>query len=188
MPEDLLRNLLQRADDDAGAATIGADLAGRTLRRARRTAVARWALAISIAVAVGASGWAWTVIRRDDATLAGPTSPQQDRSDLLRAERARLEAKADLAVAIAAHMIAAEQQRSRLREARRRLDRIDPDQQLQRHVDDAARTMVWRADRLERELNLRAKAIATYRQTIALFPRTAWATVARKRLQRLTHS
>jgi outer membrane protein assembly factor BamD (BamD/ComL family) len=45
--------------------------------------------------------------------------------------------------------------------------------------------MVYQADRMYHELNLRESAVASYQRTIELFPQTHWAQVAKDRLAEL---
>jgi hypothetical protein len=72
--------------------------------------------------------------------------------------------------------------------ALRKQTEADPLKEVNDQVDRAALTMVYQADRMYRELNLRESAVASYEQTIKLFPQTHWAHVAKDRLAELKTS
>ncbi|HET6429385.1 MAG TPA: hypothetical protein VFJ30_13295, partial [Phycisphaerae bacterium] len=60
----------------------------------------------------------------------------------------------------------------------------DPERMIQQEMDKAAWSMVQLAARMSVVENRREEAMATYRRTIALFPKTAWAVVARQQLRK----
>lgn len=69
--------------------------------------------------------------------------------------------------------------------ALRKQAEADPLKAISDQMDRAALTMVYQADRMYHELNLRESAMASYERTIKLFPKTHWAEVARDRLAEL---
>ncbi len=109
----------------------------------------------------------------------------QDVRDFL-AEIARLDEQANMRLAVVGQMLLLERQRKRLAELKSRLKVIDPIGQIQEQMDHAARTMFVQAERERRELSLPKDAAETYRRTIALFPASKWARVARQKLDELT--
>ena len=189
MSERSVEELLRRADAAAGRPALVPDLAGRVLRRARRRrrrAVVGLAAAASVLLAAGA-----TLLLSTDR--AAPTAPPEHVADTqrpvrpggaerLREEIARLRAEADSRMAVVEHMLALERRREKAKPYRRHVAVADPAEQIQQQMDKAALVMVYQADRLSRQLNLRAPAMAIYRRTIELFPETHWAGVARQRL------
>ena len=202
MSEDPIKQLLRRADLAAGPPNLQGDVVERVFRLARRRAtVTRWAAAAGIVLALGAAG---LMVR-----IAGPGSgqrPQRQVADSqrrpstdigtangppaaltpasrLRAEIASLRAEADSRTAVVEHMLAAEQRRRSLARYRRHRAWPDPGEQVERQMDRAALAMVFQADRMSREVELRAPAMAIYHRTIELFPESRWADVARQRLE-----
>ena len=180
MSDDAIRSLLRQADEAGDAPSPPPDLAGRVMRlaarrRRRRATLAAVSAAVCLAVAVGA------------AALLGPdgqeTAGRAEEAALLRQEIARLELRAQTSLAIAERMIALEDQRRAAPPAKPRRT-IDPELMIQHEMDKAARSMVQMAARMAVDKDRRAEAVATYRRTIALFPQTTWAVVARQRLKK----
>ncbi len=146
--------------------------------------------------AAGDSAAARSIARVPSATpKPTPVSPPAD----LRAELARLDAQADWHAQLAARM--ARQQRLKPgapqsgdgRTATRTgggaaysAGALDLGLHAAQEAEVAARLMVMRADRLMAEAKEEADALAAYRRTINLFPKTAAADLARQRLDKHT--
>ena len=64
----------------------------------------------------------------------------------------------------------------------------DPLVEIERQYDRAAFVLVYQADRLYKELNLKGSAVETYNRVIDLFPENKWAEVARMRLSKMSES
>ena len=202
MSEDPIKRLLRKADLAAGTPNLRGDVVERVFRLARRrAAVTRWAAAAGIVLALGAAGVMVRIAGRGggqrpqgqvaDAQKQPATSMDtpnslpapQTPASRLRAEIASLRAEADSRTAVVEHMLAAEQRRKSLARYRRRRDWPDPGEQVERQMDRAALAMVFQADRMSRQVELRAPAMAIYHRTIELFPESRWADVARQRLE-----
>lgn len=180
MSDEAIRSLLRQADQAGVPPSAPPDLAGRVMRlaarrRHRKAALGALSAAACLAIAIVA------------AALLGPGAPgtadHRERADQLRQEIARLELRAQTSQAVAEHMIALEARR-RTPAPAQPARAGDPERMIQQEMDKAAWSMVQLAARMSVVENRRDEAIATYRRTIALFPKTAWATVARQRLRK----
>ena len=201
MSEDPIKQLLRRADQAAGPPNSQGDLVERVFRLAgRRAAVTRWAVAAGIVLALGAGlmvriagpgggrrpqDQVADAQRQPSTNIDTPNGPPaaQTPASRLRAEIASLRAEADSRTAVVEHMLAAEQRRKSLDRYRRYRAWPDPGEQVERQMDRAALAMVFQADRMSRQVELRAPAMAIYHRTIELFPESRWADVARQRLE-----
>jgi hypothetical protein len=200
MPEDPIKRLLRKADLAAGPPNPQGDLVEKVFRLARRReAVTRWAVAAGIVLALGAGlmvrmagpggkqrpqDQVAEAQRRPPTTIDTAHRPPADQTPAgrLRAEIASLRAEADSRASVVEHMLAAEQRRKSLARYRQRRAWPDPGEQVERQMDRAALAMVFQADRMSRQVELRAPAMAIYHRTIELFPESRWADVARQRL------
>lgn len=97
---------------------------------------------------------------------------------------ARLDAEAEAQTRIAARLIQITDQYRRLDALATEIQQPDAVELAQREVDQTSRLLVIHADRLEREHSLEAAA-QTYRRVVELFAETAWAQVARQKLEKM---
>jgi len=181
MSDEAIRSLLRQADEAGGVPPAPPGMAGRVLllaRRRRRRRLAGLSAAACVAIALAAAG----LLRPDAPPTAGP----DEQAVLLRQEIARLDLRAQTALAVAEHMIALEAQR-RAAPPAKVVPGVDPEWMIQQEMDKAARSMVQLAARMAVDQGRRDEAVATYRRAIALFPQTAWAAVARQRLKQTNH-
>ncbi len=86
-------------------------------------------------------------------------------------------------------LVEREKQSMRLLELEEELASIpDPLVEIERQYDRTAFVLVYQADRLYKELNLKGSAVETYNRVIDLFPENKWAEVARTRLSEMSES
>jgi tetratricopeptide (TPR) repeat protein len=174
--EDRLRELLRRADADAGPPpTVARDLPGRVLLRESRFR-RRIALASSAAAAV------FLVI--GITTLWRANLPKAV-ADVERAEIVQLQHEADSQAKIARRVAELRQRDERLAVLRAAAARPDPVQRAQQQVDQTALTLLQQGDHLYRDLGLPQPAADSYRRTVRLFPQTRWAGLAQQRLHEM---
>ncbi|MGQ9648602.1 MAG: hypothetical protein ACUVXJ_00645 [Phycisphaerae bacterium] len=190
MSDERLEQLLRQADEAFGrvpclAANLGARVR-RQARRRRRVMVVTSAAAAMLALVVSA-----IALRSERGTPPWPEGPLIADKIAAHEQVVQLQAEIDrLKEEIARHARVVEEARRRA-EIEQRLAAlkqqaaIDPLQEVSDQVDRAALIMVYQADRMCRELNLREAAMASYERTIELFPKTHWAQVAKDRLAEL---
>lgn len=190
---DPLKELLRRADAAAGPPPeMQGDLAGRARALARRRRTARM---IVRAAAVAATAVGLGILAMQFRT-GGPgrrvveETPTSSAAEIaeLRAEIARLNAEAESRMAVVRRMLAAEANYKLLAELRRELAKPTAAERMRRQIDRAAFVMVYQADHLMDPEDDREAVAATYRRVVELFGQTAWADVARRRLQELQKS
>ncbi len=195
MPVDPLRELLKRADADAGPPpALPGDLATRVLRRAARrrrrmflvsgvAAAALLALAVSLPRLARYPGLRVT----DLEPLPRETAPLG--SDVkLRSEIARLEAEAEMRLAVARRMVLLLEHANRTAARTAATARPDPAGNIRRQADQAAIVLMQQGDRLFQELHLPGAAERMYRCALRAFADTPWADVARQRLEAIQKS
>lgn len=196
MIHDVLTDLLREADASAppppapqGVAEHVRGRAGIQARRRRATAVVVLPLTVA-GVAV--------LLLRERTPLdpsphvmssgampsapAGSPAPLDAAASLAEVRRLRSEAAGRLAVAQG--LTARRELRRRAAEALALSDAARATS-LSREREKAALTLLDHADRLRRDLKEVDAALAAYRRTVELFPDTAWAAVARRRIEEL---
>ena len=182
--EDRLRRGLSRLADRAGPGPTP-EAVSRRLRRPAllRRAGAGGALALA-AVAMLVFG---TPRPRPagDAKQAAADEAALRADAALRAEIARLEARADARIAEARHLLAIAAARHRRDECLRQLARLDTAERIARQAEETAFIIVYDADRLREQPGRIQSAVAGYREAVRLFPQTKWGEVARKRLAQI---
>jgi hypothetical protein len=180
MTEDKIKNLLQKADETAGVpaqVSINLSVVRRRVNRRRF---------INIATSIAAAAVILGIIG-----LWGPASKtneqiqQQQKISSLEMQIKQLKARADATYNLVQEVLDDRRQR-RLDELQAELASIgDPIEEIKKQVDNTAFILVYQADRMYRELNLRDDAIKTYNRIIKLFPENQWADVARQRLSEI---
>jgi Tfp pilus assembly protein PilN len=183
MTEDKIKNLLQRADEMAGApgpVSINLSTVRHRANRRRIISIATpVAAAAAILIAVGLYGF----------TLRAAKITHQQKIALLEMQIEQLQARADATYNLVQEVLQNEREQQRLYELQAQLASIpDPLEEIQKQVDKTAFNLVYQADRMYRELNLKSSAIRTYKRVIKLFPKTQWAEVARERLSEIRNS
>jgi len=180
MTEDKIKNLLQKADETAGVpAPVSVNLSAvhRRANRRRIVSVATpIAAAAAILIAVGLYGF----------TLRAAKTAHQQKIASLETQIEQLQARADATYNLVQEVLDNERKQQRLDELQAQLASIpDPLEEIQKQVDKTAFNLVYQADRMYRELNLKSSAIQTYKRVIELFPETHSAEVARERLSEI---
>lgn len=192
MNRDAVETLLQQADWAAGPSPASrVDLADRVRRLARRrhrtqTAVRVTAAAV-VAIGVGLAVHSVTLRHRlEDRIVALPpppaASPSPEEVAQLRSQLAQLQKEANDLAARIRGMTAIQEQRERLARMERAVASLESGEAVRAQMERAAFTIVYQADRMDRELGLRESALRAYREAIRLFPETPSAKIARDRL------
>ena len=184
MNDDRLKMLLQDADRRANLhpAMCGGDLAKAVRRRAHRRRVMRVGLSSVAAAVVFAAVGFWVV---------GGILDERNARQIARLEEkvADLTMQTEASQKFIAELVEREKQSMRLLELEAELASIpDPLVEIERQYDKAAFVLVYQADRLYKELNLKGSAVETYNRVIDLFPENKWAEVARTRLSEMSES
>ncbi|MDM8007021.1 MAG: hypothetical protein QUV05_12855, partial [Phycisphaerae bacterium] len=188
--DERLRELLREADAAFGGPRVGsADLSLRVRRRARRQRRRRvFGSAAAVVLVLSLSTVAW--VNRSGHPSPAPRPIVADNSlkpvsvaELhMQIERLREEIRTGCQ---AVHEVLERQEVEQRLAALREQAEADPLKAVNDQLDRAALTMVYQADRMYHELNLRESAVASYQRTIELFPQTHWAQVAKDRLAEL---
>jgi hypothetical protein len=141
----------------------------------RRSLVGAGAMLLAMGIF---AGWqAWRV-----HPLASPNFAAKPDIEKLEAEVAALRAEADWRAAMAGRLAGQQEKSWQLARLRRKLAEPDALQRVREQVEYAAFTMVYQADRLAANPDLRDSARQIYRDVLYDFPRTQGANTARERL------
>ena len=206
--DEQLRQLLREADASAPLHASSGDLARRVRARARqrRRTAQSVAVAAFVLACVAGAGLRMARLQFDRQHLAKHVNPPghidpspapvprprsaivvQD-AERLRRENAQLEAEARLHLLTAEAMLRREASASRAASAARSAERIsrrpDPIVEIAAGREQAAQTMLRYGDRLLREPDPKAAAVA-YERVLELFPSTPEADSARRRLAQI---
>ncbi len=190
MSDERLQQLLRKTDEAFGGPPAGpADLGARVRRRAQRQhtfRVASGAAACTAVLVAGLTAWVggWGMGGPAEPPTPGPDAPQMVSIAELQARIEQLSEEVRAGCDALAEVLRREESERQLAALQDQTE-ADPLREVNEQVDRAALTMVYQADRMYRELNLRESAVASYEQTIKLFPQTHWAQVARNRLAEL---
>jgi len=184
MTEDKIINLLQKADQTAGGPIpVSIDFSA-VRRRARKKRLASLAIPLTAAAMLLIALGIWSFI-----TKTGETTQEQEKIASLQAQIQQLQARTDATLKLIQEVLERERRQRRLDELQAELASIpDPIEEIQKQVDNTAFILVYQADRMYRELNLKDSAIQTYKRVIELFPENQWAEVARQRLSEIQNS
>jgi tetratricopeptide (TPR) repeat protein len=173
MPEDKIKNLLQKADETAGEpmpVSINIPAVRRRVNRRRFVSVTT-PIAAAAAILVAFGLWSLT---------------KQQKIASLERQIEQLQTRADATFNLIQEVLEDERKQQRLDELQAQLASIpDPLEEIRKQVDTAAFNLVYQADRMYGELNLKSSAIKTYKRVIEIFPETQWAEVAHQRLSEI---
>ena len=173
MPEDKIKNLLQKADETAGEPMPVSINFSAVRRRANRRRFVSVTTPIAAAAAVLLAFGLWSLIK-------------QQKIASLERQIEQLQTRADATFNLIQEVLENERKQQRLDELQAQLASIpDPLEEIRKQVDTAAFNLVYQADRMYGELNLKSSAIKTYKRVIELFPETQWAEVAHQRLSEI---
>jgi hypothetical protein len=178
MNERQVAEMLERAESGVVVPTdTGLGLAGRAIRRARRRSVVRRVGLTVLAVdAVVAVVFAAVWIAPADPPVTTPAtvvSATRDAGNELAVLRARVSAQQAIVDALLAMEHRADEPPT---------ETADPLAETHTRVELAAKRMVLTADRLEHDQARPDSAQRLYRGVVDSFPDTAWAVIARRRL------
>jgi len=180
MTENKIKDLLQRADEIAGAPGPVSINLSAVRHRANRRRFVNIATPIAAAAVVLVTFGLWSLTK---------ITPPQQKIASLEMQIEQLQARADATYNLVQEVLQNEREQQRLYELQAQLASIpDPLEEIQKQVDTTAFNLVYQADRMYRELNLKSSAIQTYKRVIELFPKTRWAEVARERLSEIRNS
>ncbi len=183
MSEERLKELLRQADRCAEShrSSPSGDLADIVRRRARTRHIRRISFSSAAAVILVAIG-VWTVVGVSNVRNARQIAA-------LEAKVAELAAQMETSLRFVKELTQHEREHARLLQLERELAAIpDPLEEIARQDDRTAFVMVYQADKLYRELNLRGSAVKAYNRVIKLFPENRWAEVAKGRLSQMSKS
>jgi len=181
MTEERIKNLLQKADEIAGQPEpIFVDISA-VRRRARKKRLASLAVPLTAAAMLLVALGIWKFVAK-----TGETVQEQEKIASLQAQIQQLQARTDATLRLIQEVLEDERRQRRLNELQTELANIpDPLEEIQKQVDNTAFILVYQADRMYRELNLKDTAVQAYNRVIELFPETRWADVARQRLSEI---
>jgi len=184
MTEDNVKNLLQKADEMADRPTPVYINISAMRRRANRRRIISIAIPLASSAVILIAVGLWGLVARNVKT----TNPQEKIASL-EMQIKQLKARTDATFNLIQEVLESERRQRRLDELQAQLTSIpDPLEEIQKQVDDTAFILVYQADRMYRELNLKDSAIQAYKRVIELFPENQWAEVARKRLSEIQNS
>lgn len=180
MTDDRIKQLFQIADRTAGRPLMFPIKASAIRRRGRvRRAVSVTCRAAAALLILALAMWGLSD-RSPEQTA------KQAQIAALQAQVKLLQARTDATLKLVQEALKSERKENRLNELQAELADIpNPLEEIRKQVDKAAFTLVYRADRLYRQLNQRASAIEAYNRVIRLFPKNRWAEVARQRLSEI---
>lgn len=184
MSEERLKELLRQADRCAEShrSSPSGGLADIVRGRARSRHIKRISFSSAAAAVVFAAVGLWVV----GGILDGRNARQIAR---LEEKVAELTMQTEASQKFISELVEREKQSVRLLELEDELASIpDPLAEIERQYDRAAFVLVYQADRLYKELNLKGSAVETYNRVIDLFPENKWAEVARTRLSEMSES
>jgi hypothetical protein len=175
--DERLTQLLQEADRTAEPPRVAdaAILEGLVRRRAHLRKIRRTALGLCAAAMIAIV-----------AMLIGTVEIQQRRIDRMQRQIADLTEKTDATVAFVQTILKEHEGQQRLARSSQRLASIpDPLDEIQARVDQTAFSMLYQADLLYKQLNLKDSALEAYNRVIELFPNNRWAETARQRIKEI---
>jgi len=179
MTEEKIKNLLQKADQTAGGpVSISVNMAAAVRRRASRrqtvNLAARIAAAAVVVIALGI--WSFTAKKERD----------RQRLVALEMQIKQLQTQTDATLKFIREVLDEERKQHRLQELQAQLASYsDPLQEIEKQVDKTAFILIYRANRMYRELDQKESAIDAYNRVIELFPQNRWAEVARQRISEI---
>ena len=174
MDERLIR-LLEDADRTAGQPQVSnaAVLVGLVRQRYHRRRIRRTAVGLCAAAVLAVAG-----------TMVATIEVQQRRIDRMQQQIADLTERTDATVEFVQRILNEHEGQQRLARSNQRLAAIpDPMGEIQARVDQTAFTMLYQADLLYKQLNLKDSAAQAYQRVIELFPDNRWAETAKQRLK-----
>ncbi len=179
MSDERLKELLQRADETAGAPAFRNPRAGEIRRRVFRRRLKMISLPAAAVLLIGV-GVGTLCLRREC------TPPPQQQIATVEAQLRQLQAQTDAVLKLVHEVLEKDRQEGQLAALEAELASIpDPTEEIERQVDKTAFVMLYQADRLYKQLRQTDSAVEAYKEIIQLFPENQWADVARERLSEI---
>ncbi len=192
MATDRLGELLRRADAEvARPAPLPTDLPARLVRiaerRRRRRVMFMGAAAAVVLATVTALPLRWNDVGSSAGRRGSTGNASARRTATADREReiARLQAEADLHLAVARRLIALREREQRLAELAPVTRQVDPVRQAAAQADRAAIVLIQQGDHLCHDLRLPHAAAESYRCVLRAYAGTPWASIARQRLDEI---
>ena len=181
MTEDKIKKLLQDADQMAGRPELVSVDPSAIYHRARHKRFVNMVIPVTAAAVVLIAVGIWSL-----AINFGEKVDEQQKIVSLETQIKQLQARSDASLKFIQEVIENERRQQRLDELQAELASIpDALEEIQKQVDKTAFILVYQADRMYRELNLKNSAVKTYKRVIELFPQTSSAEAARQRLSEI---
>jgi TolA-binding protein len=188
MTDDKIKRMLQEADQQAGPAQVGDDIAIKVRLRAKYRHV-RNISGVAAAAMVLVSFGLWTAMvgqEPDGGVKVAGTAAEEVRIAKLEKQVDQLQAKNDAMLDLVNEVLERDRRDRRLAKLHAELASIpDPIKEIEKNVDKTAFILIYQADRMYNELNQKESAVKAYQQIIELFPNNQWAEQARKRLSEI---
>ena len=182
MHEDKLKNLLFKADHDAGEPfPVKVDISA-IRKQAKHRQIYRIVYPAAAAAIVILSIGIWSLSGSKTEPAKKPILLANDFETKIK----QLQASTDETIQLIQEISKQEQRQKKLSELEAELASIpDPIEQINEQLDRTAFILVYSADKMYKELNLTDSAVETYKRVIKLFPDNQWAQVARERLDEI---
>ena len=172
MAEDKLKNLLQKADQNAGHPSLMKVNVSVIRRKAKRRQINRLAYPAAAAAVVILAVGIRSYLNQEPAENVS-----------IESKIKQIQASTDQAINLIDEILKEEERQKRLSKLEAELASIpDPIEQINEQLDRTAFILVYSAD-MYKELNLTDSAVETYKRVILLFPDNQWAKFARERLE-----
>lgn len=191
MTENKIKNLLQEVDRMAGEpVSVSPDLADVVRRRVLFRRVAKISVPIAVAAVVLMAVGIWQVPDKAGEKTGVPLVVQKTalpkKIVVSQADIQELVARTNALVEFVHEVLEQERSRQRLAELEAKLASIpDPLDEIQKGIDKTAFILLYQADRMYRQLDLKDSAVEAYNRVIELFPENRWADTARQRLSEI---
>lgn len=178
MTDDKIKDLLQKADQTAGMPVMFPVDIYAIYQRAHIRRIAKIATHIAAVFLFISALVIWSLLNRNvESTM------NHEQITPIQAQLMQLNASVDATLKLVNEALEEERKQNRLDELEAQLASIsDPLEEVQMQVDKTAFILVYQADRMYREFDLKGSAVRTYKRVIKLFPKTQWAEVAQQRL------
>lgn len=180
MSEDKLKNLICRADRDAGQQlSVEVDISA-IRRRAKSRKIYTTYYPVAAAAVVILAVFFLNIFEKKPEKQIGYAA-----NDIV-AQIKQLHESTDNTINLIREIFENEEKQKRISDLESELASIpDPIKQINEELDRTAFILVYSADKMYKELNLTSSAVETYKRVIKLFPDNQWAQVARERLEEI---
>jgi hypothetical protein len=179
MTENKLKNLLKKADSNIGPPAAFEVNINKIHRIANRRKIIRHILPSAAAAAVILAVGIWSLQKPVTEPKINSTE-----SAAMQMKIKQFQASNDATIKLVHDIIEQERSQQRLNILKAELASIpNPIEQINEELDRTAFILVYSADKMYDELNLKDSAIETYKRVIKLFPDNRWAQEARQRLE-----